>query len=198
MAHAAPRCQPVPAAVPSDCALCTVQHMSIPASVHGGIFIMLALVGTALVVAGWVWWGRSVVALGFGGAGLVAGVLGLFGAPNLAVVVVAAGGGLVLTALFWRWNRLVAEGNTLPLGVGAVRLVGMDAQVLADVGARGDGPVGQVRVRGETWGAWTDDDRPLTAGSLATVVEVRGTRLLVSAAANDRGRHPASSPIPPP
>lgn len=154
--------------------------MSIPALVPGGVPTVLALAGAVLVVAGWVWWGRSVVALGLGTAWLMAGVLGWFGAPGPVVALVAGLGGVALTVLFWRWRRLVAEGNTLPPGVGAVRLVGMEADVRSPVGHRGVTPIGQVRVKGETWGAWTDEPGPIPAGASVVVVEVRGTRLVVA------------------
>lgn len=146
----------------------------------GGVSTVLALAGAVLVVAGWVWWGRSVVALGLGAAWLMAGVLGWFGAPGPVVALVAGLGGVALTVLFWRWRRLVAEGNTLPPGVGAVRLVGMEADVRRAVGARGVTPIGQVRVKGETWGAWTDEADAIASGSSVVVVEVRGTRLVVA------------------
>ena len=156
--------------------------MSIPAFLPGGLATVLALAGTLLVAAGWVWWNRSSVAFAFGGAALLAGLLGWFGAPTLVVVLVAGVGGLGFAGLFWRWKRLVAEGNTLPPGVGAIRLVGMHADVARAVGGPDDTPIGQVRVAGESWGALTDDDTALPVGSTVQVVAVHGTRLLVTAA----------------
>lgn len=66
-------------------------------------------------------WVMSPIAL----AVLVAAVLGLAGAPpraQLAVAVVGAAVGLVVV---WRWQRLTEEGDALPPGAGAMRLVDM-------------------------------------------------------------------------
>lgn len=138
-----------------------------------------------------------------GGAALVAGVLGLFTAPvwvQLAVFVVGTVAGWLLS---WRWRSLLAEGNTLPTGAGAVRLVGMHGEVIDTIppgdDARGwndtlsgDRPavhagdrdptsaVGRVRVEGETWRAQSRDGTEIATGTTVTVVRVRGTRLVVA------------------
>lgn len=169
----------------------TVKGMSLSEWLPGGTATVLELVGVVLVVLGWFRWNRSVVALGVGSAAAMAGVLGWTGAPGRVQAVVAVVGGIGLTGLFWRWNGLLAQGNTLPPGVGAVRLVGLQAKVRREVDARGVAPIGQVFVAGETWGAWTADGGPIPIGSSVTVVEVKGTRLVVT------GLHPASKSVVP-
>lgn len=139
-----------------------------------------------------------------GGAMLAAGVLGLFAAPVWVQLGVAGAGWL----LAWRWRSLLAEGNPLPSGTGAVRLIGMSGEVIDTVPAgvdtdgwddlsSGDRPavaasdrqpsrlVGRVRVGGEIWRAQSGDGTEISAGSAVTVMSVRGTRLVVATAGSD-------------
>lgn len=159
-----------------------------------------------------------------GAAALVAGVLGLFAAPvwiQLGVFLVGTVAGWLLS---WRWRSLLAEGNTLPTGAGAVRLVGMRGEVIDTIppgdGARGwndtlsgDRPavhagdrdptsaVGRVRVEGETWRAQSRDGTGIDMGTTVTVVRVRGTRLVVAPADEPGDARPPSTgttrPAPP-
>ncbi len=62
-------------------------------------------------------------------------------------------------------------------GIGARRLLGQPAVVLADV-AGTDLP-GMVRVGREEWRAESLDGTPIATGSRVKVVEVRGTRVVV-------------------
>ncbi len=140
-----------------------------------------------------------------GGAALVSGLLGLFGAPvsiQLWVFLAAIVAGSLLS---WRWRTLVDAGDTLPTGAGAVRLVGMPATVIDTIPAgdgaagwndmsSGDRPpvragdrdptrrVGRVRVGGEIWRAQSRDGTEVPHGSSVTVVAIRGTRLVVALA----------------
>jgi membrane protein implicated in regulation of membrane protease activity len=74
-------------------------------------------------------------------------------------------------------RRLDAAGGN-PRGVGAGRLVGETGVVLTAVP---DGPdaSGLVRIGGEQWRAQSSDGRGIPEGTQVTVVEVRGTRVVV-------------------
>lgn len=72
-------------------------------------------------------------------------------------------------------RRLDATSPNHP--VGATRLATRTAVVIEELPVRG---VGLVRVDREQWRAETDWDAPVPAGSKVTVLEVRGTRLIVA------------------
>ena len=74
-------------------------------------------------------------------------------------------------------RRLDAAGGN-PKGVGASRLVGETAIVLDPVPA-GPDSVGLVRVGREEWRAQSADGGPIPKDTQVTVVEVRGTRVVV-------------------
>ena len=65
-----------------------------------------------------------------------------------------------------------------PLGVGATRLVGEHGVVLTEVPA-GQDELGSVRIGREEWRAEALDGGPLAPGTHVTVLEVRGTRVVV-------------------
>ena len=64
-------------------------------------------------------------------------------------------------------------------GIGSKRLIGQPATVLEPIAA-GEHEQGLVRVNREEWRAQTVDGSPAPAGSVVHVVELRGTRLIVS------------------
>lgn len=72
-------------------------------------------------------------------------------------------------------RRLDLDGPAL--GVGSHRQVGQVVRVVDAIDP--DRHTGTVRLGGETWRAETIDDRAVPAGALVSVVEVRGTRLIV-------------------
>ncbi len=74
-------------------------------------------------------------------------------------------------------RRLDATGGN-PRGVGAKRLVGEDGIVLTPVPA-GPDEVGLIRVGREQWRAQSTDGGAIPAGTHVTIVEVRGTRVVV-------------------
>lgn len=74
-------------------------------------------------------------------------------------------------------RRLDAAGGN-PLGVGAGRLVGETGVVLAAVPA-GPHAVGLVRVGREEWRAQSADGGAIPTDTQVTVVEVRGTQVVV-------------------
>lgn len=74
-------------------------------------------------------------------------------------------------------RRLDAAGGN-PLGVGAGRLVG-ETGVILDAVPAGPGSVGLVRVGREEWRAESSDGSSIPKGTQVTVLEVRGTRVVV-------------------
>lgn len=129
--------------------------------------------------------GGSLIVLPFGVSAFIAALLA-FGDVGLGVQwVVFVGGGLLLFGVFWRYQSLVQRGNTLPPGVGAVRLVGLTGVVAEDVDPADEGAHGRVVVNGEHWFARTDGPEVLPAGTRVRVLEVEGTRVRVAPATDD-------------
>jgi membrane protein implicated in regulation of membrane protease activity len=70
------------------------------------------------------------------------------------------------------------------LGIGSKRLIGESAVVIDDIPG-GPNELGMVRVHREEWRAETVDGSPAPTGTTVSVVEQRGTRLVVSALHSD-------------
>ncbi len=139
----------------------------------------------------WVWLGAAVVfgvgemhspgsfflapfAIGAAAASVLA-FLGLpAGVSWVAFIAVSLGAFAALRPLARRLDR--AGGN--PRGVGAQRLVGEDGVILDHVPA-GPDEVGLVRVGREQWRAQSTDGGAIPVGTHVTIVEVRGTRVVV-------------------
>lgn len=112
-------------------------------------------------------------ALGAGVAAVLAFAgLGL-GIQWTAFLVVSGGTFLALRPLA---RRLDQDGAT-PLGVGAHRQVGQVARVISPIDGAND--TGTVLLGGEHWRAESIEGQVVPVGSLVSVVEVRGTRLVV-------------------
>ncbi|HYI61258.1 MAG TPA: NfeD family protein [Acidimicrobiales bacterium] len=80
--------------------------------------------------------------------------------------------------------------------VGSTRMTGRTAVVLEEIPTHG---VGLVRVDREEWRAESDDGHAIAAGGRVTVVEVRGTRLIVEPTGSLRPRYtPPGLPLDPP
>lgn len=94
----------------------------------------------------------------------------------LAFVGVSAG---VFAALRPIARRLDSAEPTL--GIGSRRLIGEPATVIEDIPAN---ELGLVRVHREEWRAQTVDGSAVPAGALVHVVDMRGTRLVVSQGAS--------------
>ena len=139
----------------------------------------------------WVWLGAAVVfGLGemsspgsfflapFAIGAAFAALLSFIGAPVglawLVFVIVSFGAFAALRPLA---RRLDAAGGN-PRGVGAGRLVGESGVVLLPV-PPGPDAVGLVRVGREEWRAQSADGSPIPEDTQVTVVEVRGTRVVV-------------------
>lgn len=89
--------------------------------------------------------------------------------------------GAALWIAFWKYAKRFANDNAMPAGVGADRLVGMTAIVTADIEPDDTERRGRVKVVGEEWGALTNSDRALPAGSKVQIVAMNGTRVMVEA-----------------
>jgi membrane protein implicated in regulation of membrane protease activity len=91
----------------------------------------------------------------------------------IAFIGVSIGGFLTMLPLRKRLDRDEPQD-----GVGARRLLGQLATVLETLPG-GPSETGLVRVGREEWRAESLDGRPIEAGSVVKVVEVRGTRVVV-------------------
>ena len=161
---------------------------------------VLAVIVTAMITAGkgsivdnevwrWVWVGLAVFmslaeifTAGFFmlpfaiGAGLaaVAAWLDLGGAVQW--VLFFAGTGVSMLYLR-RFMRLQDEGEA-SIAPGPLRYVGMTAFVLQTIDRSAN--TGRVRVETDEWRAISDTDDPIVEGATVQIVELRGTRLVVS------------------
>ncbi|MGK2929010.1 MAG: NfeD family protein [Acidimicrobiales bacterium] len=109
---------------------------------------------------------------------LVAALISFAGAPVAVGWIVFVGLSLAsFVALRPLANRLDAVGGN-PRGVGAKRLVGEEGIVLNPVPG-GPDELGLVRVGREEWRAQSSDGSSIPQHTRVTVVEVRGTRVVV-------------------
>ena len=139
----------------------------------------------------WVW--LAVAVAGLAGEVVTAGTFFLlpFGIGAAAACVAAfAGAGLAMQWLVFVVVSAIASAAVRPLarrldqgassdGVGARRWIGMSALVLDDI-PPGPDATGLVRVGREEWRAQSRDGAPVPAGTQVTVLEVTGTRLVVT------------------
>lgn len=126
------------------------------------------------------------------GAG-VAAILGFLGVSVViqwvAFVAVSGASFLALRPLA---KRLDESGPTL--GIGSYRQIGQKGRVLETIEPDLDG--GMVRLGPDQWRADSVDGQIIPEGSTVTVVEVRGTRLVVTPAADSAISTPADPPLP--
>jgi membrane protein implicated in regulation of membrane protease activity len=108
----------------------------------------------------------------------LAAVLAFLGAPvAIGWLAFVLGSGAAFAAFRPLARRLDASSKN-PLGVGASRLIGEHGVVLTEVPA-GPDELGTVRIGREEWRAQALDGGPLVSGTHVTVLEVRGTRVVV-------------------
>jgi membrane protein implicated in regulation of membrane protease activity len=122
--------------------------------------------------------GGTFILLPFAASAFVAALLAFYDvAVELQWAVFVFGGALAF-ALLYRWARkdLVKE---LPVGVGADRLVGMVGVVTTEIAPDDTSRGGRVALAGELWGALSDSDESLPAGTRVQVTSMRGTRVVV-------------------
>jgi membrane protein implicated in regulation of membrane protease activity len=124
-----------------------------------------------------------------------AAVVSFLGAPiGLGWLIFVVLSGVTFAALRPVAKRLDATSRN-PLGVGATRLVGEQGVVLLEV-PPGPDEVGLVRVGREEWRAQSLDGSPLEPGTPVTVLEVRGTRVIVFPTGLPIPDHPPERPHP--
>lgn len=142
--------------------------------------------------------GGSLMVLPFGVSALIASLLAFAGISIEIQWAVFGGGGVVLFLLFWRYQSLVQEGNRLPPGVGAVRLVGLTGVVTRTIDPDATDVRGRIVVDGDTWGAVADGTAVLPEGTRVRITDVEGTHVRVEPAEPLReGAPPAVDPRPP-
>jgi membrane protein implicated in regulation of membrane protease activity len=157
-----------------------------------GVAVLFALVELTLLAG-------SFVLLPFAVSAFVAAIAGFYDASVEIQWAIFLLLGALLWFAFWRYAKRFASDNAMPAGVGADRLVGMTAIVTADIHPDDTERRGRVKVVGEEWGALTDGDHPLPAGSKVRVVAMNGTRVMVDAIAfSPPADSPASPPTAPP
>ena len=143
----------------------------------------------------------SFVLLPFALSAFLASIAGFYDASvELQWAVFAIGGG-ILWLLFWRYAKNFVDQHAMPAGVGADRLVGMTATVTATIDPDDSDRRGRIKVVGEDWGALTEAERALPAGSKVRIVAMNGTRVVVEplpAAAGSPGAAPTAPPMAPP
>jgi len=152
-----------------------VLDLGIDLDVWPWIWLTLA-VAFALVELAFV--GGSFVLLPFAGSAFAASLLAFYDVPvEIQWGVFVFGGGLLFVVLYrWARHNLVDE---LPPGVGAERLVGVVGTVTVTISPNDADRHGRVALDGETWGALTDGDDEIPAGTKVRVRAVRGTRVVV-------------------
>lgn len=140
--------------------------------------------------------GGSFMVLPFGVSAFVAALLG-FGDVAVSIQwIVFLVGGSVLFLLFWRYQTLVQRGNTLPPGVGAMRLVGLSGVVTRAIDPSESTARGRVTVEGESWNATTVGDDVIPEGARVRILEVEGTHVRVEPTGPDVLDHADARPDP--
>jgi membrane protein implicated in regulation of membrane protease activity len=106
----------------------------------------------------------------------VASILSFAGVPVaggwVAFLAVSVGSFLALRPLARRLDR---QGPML--GIGSHRQIGQTARVIEAIDGSAD--LGSVMLGSEHWRAESTDGQPIPVGATVSVIEVRGTRLLV-------------------
>lgn len=123
----------------------------------------------------------------FGAGAAVAAVTSFAGAPVGLSWVAFIAASLASVVAFQSFARRMDVGTAKPAGAGAGRLLGEGGIVLEAV-PPGPDALGLVRVGREEWRAQSVDGSPLATSTPVTVLEVRGTRLVVA---------PTGSPLDP-
>lgn len=170
--------------------------------------------GIALDVWPWIWLSVAVVfalveltalagsfvLLPFAVSAFAASLAGFYDASVEVQWAIFFFGGAALWVLFWKYARRFVDGNAMPAGVGADRLVGMTAIVTADIDPDDTDRRGRVKVVGEDWGALTAHEATLRVGAKVRISSMNGTRVMVEpvSASGDLGTPPTGPLLKPP
>lgn len=137
----------------------------------------------------------SFVLLPFAISAFAAALLGFYDVPiEVQWGVFVFGGAILWIALYKRVMKFAGDNETAP-GVGANRLVGLTAIVIADIDPDDTDRRGRVKVESETWSALTHVEHTIPAGSKVHIDEMVGTRVIVSPVTVPP---PTSPPLGPP
>jgi membrane protein implicated in regulation of membrane protease activity len=137
-----------------------------------GIAVVFALVELTLV-------GGSFIVLPWAASAFVASILAFYDAPIEAQWLTFVLGGAVLFLLLYRWaKRFMRDAAPTP-GVGAERLVGMTAIVIAGIEPDDVARLGRVQIGAEQWGAISEVGDSLPVGARVRIRAVTGTRVVV-------------------
>jgi membrane protein implicated in regulation of membrane protease activity len=129
--------------------------------------------------------------LPFGISAAVAVVLAFMGVPVAVEFVVFIVLGIALFYWFFKWTRNNANLTETPIGVGADRLVGAVGPVLMSIPG-GPTESGRVRLGAEEWNAQGTGQEAIPDGAVVRVVEVRGTRVMVTPVSAPYGSGPSA------
>jgi len=149
--------------------------------------------GIDLDVWPWIWLGAAVVfalveltfiggtfvLLPFAASAFVAAILAFYDVAIEVQWTVFVGGGLAVFVALYRWVRRFLDESTLPLGVGADRLVGTTGIVTVAVEPGDVARRGRITIEGEVWGALSRGDLLIPAGTRVRITAVVGTRVVV-------------------
>jgi membrane protein implicated in regulation of membrane protease activity len=153
-----------------------------------GIGVVFAIIELTLLPG-------SFVILPFAVSAFAASIAGFYDVSiEIQWLIFVVGGG-VLWFVMYRYSRRWVDDNAIAPGVGAARLVGLSAIVMRTIDPDDTERQGRVSVNGEIWGALTETDAVLEAGSKVTITEVNGTRVVVRA---DNTATPPTPPSAPP
>lgn len=156
-----------------------------------GIGVVFAIIEMTLLPG-------SFVILPFALSAFAASIAGFYDVSiEIQWLIFVVGGG-VLWFLMYRYSRRWVDDNAIAPGVGAARLVGLSAIVMRTIDPDDTERQGRVSVNGEIWGALTETDAVLEAGSKVTITDVNGTRVVVRADNTVTPPTPSSAPPPPP
>lgn len=149
------------------------------------------MVATGFFAVGEIAVAGSFFMLPFAGGALVACIAAFTGASIalqwLLFVLVSAALSAALIPLRRKLDRVEPQD-----GIGSRRLISQEGVVI-DAVPDGPGSTGMVRIGREEWRAESIDQRPLAAGTVVRVVEVRGTSVVVRPEPF-RAPNPPSSP----
>lgn len=133
----------------------------------------LFFLGGEMVVPG------SFFLLPFGMSAAVAVLLAFIGVPVAVEFIVFIVLGGLLFVWFFRWSKQYAGRSNTPIGVGADRLIGEVGPVLSTIPG-GPTEAGRVRLGAEVWQAESDSEEAIPDDAIVRVVNVRGTRVIVT------------------
>lgn len=136
----------------------------------------------------------SFVLLPFAVSAFAAALLGFYDVAIEIQWALFIGGGALLWILLYKRVVKFAGENDLAPGVGADRLVGMRAIVLATIDPDDTNRRGRVKVEGEVWSALTHGSVEILDGTRVLITEVQGTRVIVEAITPSGPSAPPSGP----